>query len=769
MEKGLKYILLCALMIATCCCVHSQTKSIDSLLTLLKQDKPDTNKVNHLNALALKFKKKNSDTAILLCNQAITIAKSISSSGTQGWQKGIADAYFNIASIYQHKQDWNNAIIYLLKANALNKVLGRKAVIANIMTEFGNIYYDQSEYMKAHDYFNQGLEIEREIGNKAGEAIDLNKIGLVHFSLGDYPKALDFYFQALKINEATGRKNGIAANLSNIGNVYMDEKDYPKALEYFQSALKLNEELERKIGIAINNGNMGLVYKSLGDHPKALLHFEKALKLNEELDRKTGIAENLSNIGTIYKFKADSASDNASRDLNFSLALDYYFRSLKISEKTGDKGAMANALDNIGSAYISLKKYKSAYDNIYRALDLAIFTGERYVLKSNYESLSTLYEKSNICLHDTIGGKLLSFEEMRLRSKYYFQRSIAIRDELFNLENKKQMVQKEMNFEFDKKEAILKNLQEKKDVLASEEKKKQKLLLFLISSVLILVFVFSGFVFRSLHLAKKQKVIIEEQKLLVEEKNKDIIDSINYAKRIQDALLKEEEHISEHLPEHFIFLKSKDIVSGDFHWALEKQKHFYMAAVDCTGHGVPGAFMSMLGVAFLNEINASIEVLSPAAILDQLREKIVKELGQGRKELEAKDGMDISLICYNLETKVLQWAGANNPIYMVMNGKWNEIKANKQPIAYQENMQPFTNHVIQLESGTSFYLFTDGYADQFGGPSGKKFKSSQLKETLFAISSKPMKEQKVILKDTFEKWKGDLEQIDDVCIIGMKV
>ncbi|HLC83739.1 MAG TPA: SpoIIE family protein phosphatase, partial [Bacteroidia bacterium] len=232
---------------------------------------------------------------------------------------------------------------------------------------------------------------------------------------------------------------------------------------------------------------------------------------------------------------------------------------------------------------------------------------------------------------------------------------------------------------------------------------------------------------------------------------------------------KEEEHISEHLPEHFILLKSKDIVSGDFYWALEKQNHFYLAAVDCTGHGVPGAFMSMLGVAFLNEINATMEVLSPAEILNQLRDKIVKELGQGKKELEAKDGMDISLIRYNLKTQELQWAGANNPIYYIKNGQWFEIKANKQPISYQEKMTPFTNHIIQMESGSSFYLFTDGYADQFGGPAGKKFKYSQLKETLFAISHKPMKAQKIILRDTFDSWKGELEQIDDVCVIGMKV
>ncbi len=266
-----------------------------------------------------------------------------------------------------------------------------------------------------------------------------------------------------------------------------------------------------------------------------------------------------------------------------------------------------------------------------------------------------------------------------------------------------------------------------------------------------------------------QEKSLEERNKIVEEKNKDILDSINYAKRIQTALLKEEERVSMHLPDHFILFKPKDIVSGDFYWALEKEGYLYIAAVDCTGHGVPGGFMSMLGVAFLNEITADTKLLTPAEILDRLRGKILKELGQTGEANESKDGMDISLLRVNLETRETQWSGANNPLWYLMKGEMKEVTADKQPIGHFPVMKPFTNHTIVPEKDSIIYLFSDGYADQFGGIKGKKFKYKQLQEKLLAISHQPLAEQKLILDETLKNWKGNLEQVDDVLIIGIKV
>ncbi|MCL4856043.1 MAG: SpoIIE family protein phosphatase, partial [Flavobacteriales bacterium] len=238
---------------------------------------------------------------------------------------------------------------------------------------------------------------------------------------------------------------------------------------------------------------------------------------------------------------------------------------------------------------------------------------------------------------------------------------------------------------------------------------------------------------------------------------------------IQDALLKAEEHESQHLPPHFILFKPKDIVSGDFYWALEKENHLYLAAADCTGHGVPGALLTMLGNSFLNEINAVDKLLTPAEILNKLRDKIISELNQTGKDGETTDGMDISLIRLNLKTNELHWAGANNPLYIINSGELLELKPDKQPIGYNYKMTDFTNHQINLNKNDYVAIFTDGFADQFGGPKGKKYKYNTFKNKLLEIYQLPLDEQKKLLSNEFEIWRGNLQQVDDVCVIGLRL
>jgi serine phosphatase RsbU (regulator of sigma subunit) len=293
---------------------------------------------------------------------------------------------------------------------------------------------------------------------------------------------------------------------------------------------------------------------------------------------------------------------------------------------------------------------------------------------------------------------------------------------------------------------------------------------------LSLILLFTGFILRSLNITNKQKKIIEaqnketqQQKKIIEEKNKDITDSIHYAKRIQTALLRDEEHISKHLPEHFILFLPKDIVSGDFYWAAEKEDLWYFGVADCTGHGVPGAIMSMLGVSFLNDIAFSEQAISPAEILEKLRTRVVQELRQADESIGNKDGMDISLCCLNLKTFELQWAGANNALNYIQAGELKEVKADKQPIGYHPQQKPFTNHQIQLQKGDGIYIYSDGYADQFGGPKGKKLTYKKLDSLIVSNHQLPMKEQKNNLKQLFDDWKGQLEQLDDVCIVGIKL
>ena len=286
----------------------------------------------------------------------------------------------------------------------------------------------------------------------------------------------------------------------------------------------------------------------------------------------------------------------------------------------------------------------------------------------------------------------------------------------------------------------------------------------------------------------RARLELEKSKRIIEEQQEEVLSSIRYGRKIQEAILKEEDEFSTFFPDHFVLYKPKDIVSGDFFWTAHKDKWFYIGVGDCTGHGVPGAFLSMLGISFLNDLVANSSTrLKPSEILDALRSKIIKDLSNKSKETENRDGMDISLIAINTETWDFEWAGANNPIWIV--GKLDpavnkisqavlfsfdkveflELRGDKQPIGYHDRMLPFTNLSSKLQKGQMVYLFSDGYADQFGGEKAKKLRASVMKEILAKNAHLPSIEQKKELEAEHDKWKGDYAQVDDICVLGFRV
>jgi len=315
--------------------------------------------------------------------------------------------------------------------------------------------------------------------------------------------------------------------------------------------------------------------------------------------------------------------------------------------------------------------------------------------------------------------------------------------------------------------------------------------------ILILIFIYIKYreaslrrdKFRLEKTVKERTIEVVKQKEIVEQKNKDITDSINYAKNIQEAVLPTKEEITKHFPESFLLYKPRDIVSGDFYWISYRNNKTYFAIADCTGHGVPGAFMSMLGIAFLDEIIGINDSISANNMLNQLRENVILSLRQTGKEGEAKDGMDISLIIFDNEKQEIEFAGANNPIYIVRGGQnlkevenltgfetrghaplllgLEELKGDNMPIGVHIKQQPFNSQTVKINNGDSIYMFSDGYADQFGGPKGKKFKYKQLKELLLKINGLSMQEQKLILNNTILDWRGKNPQIDDIILSGI--
>jgi serine phosphatase RsbU (regulator of sigma subunit) len=274
--------------------------------------------------------------------------------------------------------------------------------------------------------------------------------------------------------------------------------------------------------------------------------------------------------------------------------------------------------------------------------------------------------------------------------------------------------------------------------------------------------------------AEQEKEIFRLKNVELKAAMDEITESFRYAKRIQTAILPPDHLIQKAFPESFVLFKPKDIVSGDFYWMETSGNKIFIAAVDCTGHGVPGAMVSVVGHNCLNRTVREFRLSKPSEILNKLTELVEetfmhKEFLQGNSEDEIKDGMDISICCIDIENKTMEWAGANNPLWFVRDNEIKEIVADKQPVGKFDYRKPFTNHSITLQKGDIIYLFTDGYADQFGGPFGKKFKYKQLKDLLLSLSGEKMPAQKESLENAFNKWKGHLEQIDDVCIIGVRI
>jgi len=317
---------------------------------------------------------------------------------------------------------------------------------------------------------------------------------------------------------------------------------------------------------------------------------------------------------------------------------------------------------------------------------------------------------------------------------------------------------------------------------------KQKLITSFVAVALILVTGLGYFVYVNYRNKKKANEILEEKNRLItlqkEEiqmqkevaemqrdqiayQKKHITDSILYALRIQRAILPSLELFTDKI-EHFVLYKPRDIVSGDFYWVHQTDNMWIVIAADCTGHGVPGAFMSMLGVSFLNEIVSNKHILKPDQILNGLRDNIISALKQKESQSDVKDGMDISVCAIDFNTGILEWAGANNPLFLIQNGELNHVKGDKMPVAIHDLMDPFTLHTFKLNKGDTFYIFSDGYVDQFGGVNQKKFLSKNFKDVIMSFQDNSMYEQGSKLDEIFEDWKKDVEQVDDVTVIGLR-
>jgi serine phosphatase RsbU (regulator of sigma subunit) len=667
----------------------------------------------------------------------------------------LASAYVGLSDIL-YVSDIDTMNILCLKAKTIaekaleseSSPLVKHSLLISLANALGNMgFYAEYEgdIVKALEYDNQSLEIFEELGDKLGMETVLNNMGYIFKVQGDIDKALEYYHLSLKITIELVNKRGEAYLYNNIGRVYEDQGDLNKALEYHHKSLKIREEIDDKRGIAQSLNNIGLVYFKIGDSEKELEYYNKSLKISEENEDRKEVANTKSNLGNYYLVWGDNKK-----------ALEYLQQSLVINEDLNYKNGVTRSLSSIARVYMAERDLQKAKVNANKSLEMAKELGFPKRISEAAKLLSEIYKKEN---------KGMQALEMH---KLY----IVMRDSINNKETQKATAQQQAKYEYEKQKVIDDAENDKLLAIEKEKKQKQQIFTAATSSILGLVIVFLYFVFNRLKVTRKQKRVIEAQKEEVEKQrdviehtHKEITDSIEYAKRIQGAILPPARIVKKYLEDSFIFYLPKDVVAGDFYWMRHKDDKILFAVADCTGHGVPGAMVSVVCNNALNRAVREYGLTDPGEILDKTRTIVVREFEKSDEEV--KDGMDIALC--TLEGNKLQYAGAYNPLWIIRDGELMETKANRYPIGLSRDPQPYTTHSIDLEKGDIIYIFTDGLVDQFGGEKGKKLKVTGFKKLLLNMHDKPMEKQRKLIAEAFYNWKRDLEQVDDICLIGVRI
>lgn len=598
------------------------------------------------------------------------------------------------------------------------------------------------DYSKSIPYAQKALEIARKIKDKKGEAMALNNLGIICDYQGKYASALDYYFKALPIQKAIKDNSGLSYTYNNIGLIYSNQNNFEKALENYKLALDLRKKENNLPGLASTYNNIGIIHMNQKKYDLALEDYFSSLKIDSLLNDPSGISTSLSNIAIVYLDAKE-----------YDKALDYFNKGLKLRIELNDQRGIANSYNNLSTVYEKMGDFQKGIAYATKGLKIGSEIGALDLIKYSYQMLYSCSEKAG-----------------KIDDAFRFYRDfVKYGDSITNEMNTKKQTEAEMQFKFDQQKAIDKLKQEKKDYIDQQEKQRQVYWVIALSILLLFVLAFALFVNKRRKVERSQKELIEKQKSLVEEKNSEILASITYAKRIQSAILPSDKLVKEFLKNSFIFYQPKDIVAGDFYWMEPKEDCLIFAVADCTGHGVPGALVSVVCNNALNRSVREFNLTDPAEILNKTREIILHEF-QKSDEI-VNDGMDISICNLNFRTNELIWAGANSPLWLLQknHSEIMECKPSKQPIGQFSSYEPFTSQGIQLQSGDSIYLFSDGFADQFGGEDGKKMKSKRMKELILSLQSLPMYEQKQTLMNYFDQWKGDLDQLDDVCVIGVQV
>lgn len=651
----------------------------------------------------------------------------------------LTDAYFKYAP--------KKALETAKEAHVLSVQIGNERLQAKSLQVLGRVNFKIGNSDEALGLFDEARKIYLKTGNIKGAASCLNMMADAYMNTGKYDEALIKSYDAFKEFEQIGDKSGMAGALIGSGNVYQTMGNYNKAILDFEKALTIAKEAKDLSNEASCMNNLANVYGELGKNDTAIRYLEQAVTLYEKMNDKFNYGKVLNNIGTVYQ-------DIGEREK----AEDYFLKALDVRKSIGDNRGMSITLANLGTLMNDKKDPDKAIDYLGRALGFAKKSGATDVELVIYEYISDSYiQKEDY-------KKALEFANMEAELK----------DSLFDDNLSQGIAEMQAKFGVEKAES---------DKKAAENEKKLLAWASTIVGALLIVFVF--FLWNRAVTRKRVNTKLNAQNeeiemknsalksanVEIESKNKDITDSIQYARRIQEAILPEVEFNATFADSAFVLYRPKDIVSGDFYWMAQTPDHLLFAAVDCTGHGVPGAFVSIVCSNLLSQSVKEHGLIRPDEILNDVNIRLSETLRQRVDESRVRDGMDIALCCIHKKSLHMTFAGAFNPVWMIRNNELTELLPDKFPVGLfeEEELRKFTYKETQLVKGDRLYVFTDGYSDQFGGELGKKYKRSTFQAFVKNIQDKPIKDHGKLLLEEHLRWRGVNEQIDDILVLGVEV
>ncbi len=653
-----------------------------------------------------------------------------------------------------------------------------------------------SDFSKVLYYSNLADSISNIINYQSGKGYAAIYRGWVNFYQSNFTEAYQLYKKAYTIGTNEKNNHLLGRYYLSIGSYHTKTGDLDIGLEKYQKGLNLLIQTDDKEWETYAYNNIGVNYASMGDNKNARLYYQKALTLFETRNDSVGATLSYSNIATCYKneFQLDSAIyfsilalENAKK-LNHKIIIGSSQLVLSgLHLKKGNVNQAQKYQEEAKKFYTRINDIDGIIDAVFLESDiLKTYNVDEaiFVLKSISELVDTMDVLQNKVI---INQKLaqLYVNKLDYKSAYHsLNEYIKYNALLINQTSSNNINELEVKYQVNEKILEIENLNSKNELIQLKfDKKRQEeihqrktkywisfislIIALLLSTLLLIIYRNNKKTKKTNEIISLQKKEVEQKKAIIEEKSKEILDSINYAKRIQGAILPKLSDVKQYFPDSFLIYFPKDIVAGDFYWFEKINDTRFFAVADCTGHGVPGAIVSVVCHNALNAAIYEYGLIEPGEILDKVKSLISKTFSNDYQQI--KDGMDISLGTINDSMKTFKWAGANNPLWQVKNN--NELiihKPDKQPVGNFEKSTPFATQSIKFGTDDQFYLFSDGFIDQFGGLKNKKYKTINFKKLILANANNSPSEQKAAISSEFYKWKNDNEQLDDVCIFGFK-